>query len=159
MGDPRTFQPRPNTVHSPYWLLSPENIHGPLPQWICLELLKREVSWRIPELIREPPQFAPFGTKQQQQQPLSEHSPDLYMLTTLSIRRLSWSNHSIIWMYTFVPEDWQLWYCWIKIASFHFLRNGTSPVCDSAHTVNETVSQCPVSTSLQHLRINLIHPW
>lgn len=64
---------------------SPENIHGPLPQWVCLELLKREVSWRIPELIREPPQFAPFSTKQQQQ-PFSEHSPDLYMLTTLPIR-------------------------------------------------------------------------
>lgn len=46
---------------------------------------------------------------------------------------LSWSNHSSIQMYTFVPEDWQLWYCWIKIASLHFLKNETSPA--TPHTL------------------------
>lgn len=43
----------------------PGSVPGPLPSWICLGHLLREAPKRHPNHMPEPPQLAPFHTKEQ----------------------------------------------------------------------------------------------
>ncbi len=63
LEDPEAFPGRCRDIISPP---GPGSVQGPPPCWMCLKHLHREATRRHPYQTTEPPQLAPFNTKEQQ---------------------------------------------------------------------------------------------